>query len=244
MVIRGMSKRSYTKWPDQNCADTSPFLVPPSEGQVKLPGNRRSMASEPTCVEVDVSAGGQGKPLLYTEDLPPLHANKVFGILDLTGIMIVHDLLFHCIGYGIAEHKCDEISGQDAFWKMTLGPYLMVDIPLMTCRAMHEWSRWISYVQFCQRKGCKTALRYPVSRKRRKRYRVIKKPKDWPNEEILDMLGANLVDRSEGVVRDNHTPYDGQVDAPTSFGFDMRRRGDVSPLQAKRSGAVHTPTLQ
>ena len=132
-----MSKRSYTKWPDQNCADTSPFLVPPSEGQVKLPGNRRSMASEPTCVEVDVSAGGQGKPLLYTEDLPPLHANKVFGILDLTGIMIVHDLLFHCIGYGIAEHKCDEISGQDAFWKMTLGPYLMVDIPLMTWPCMN-----------------------------------------------------------------------------------------------------------
>ena len=243
-----MAKESYTKWPDQDCADSSPVLVPPSEGQVELPGNRRSMASEPTRVEVDVSAGDQGKGVSYTEDLPPLHTNKVFSILDLTGLMIVHDLLFRYIGYGIEEHKCNEIIGQDACWKMTLGPYQMVDIPLMTCRTMQEWSRWISYVQFCQRKGCKAALRYPVSRKKQKKYRVIRKPNDWPDKEVLDMLGANLVDLTEGVARENPTPNDGQVDAPTSFGFDvdneMRRRGDVSPLQAKRSGAVHTPTLQ
>ena len=119
-----MAKESYTEGPDQNRADSSPVLVPPSKEMVDLPKDMGNMASEPT--------------------------NKVFSILDLAPLTQVHDKVYRCIGYGLERRQCGETPEQDAQWEMPLGPYMNVDLMLMTCKTMREWSDYDNFALLFQ----------------------------------------------------------------------------------------------
>ena len=197
-----MAKESYTEGPDQNRADSSPVLVPPSKGVVDFPKDMGNMASEPT--------------------------NKVFSILDLAPLAHVHDRVYRNIGYGLERRQCEETPGQGARWEMPLGPFMKVDILLMTCKTMREWSDYDSFAllfQYQNSDECdlRVTLQHPI------RDRV-----------VTGVWRPKYFCTKTGICYPGFGDYDTNSVAPECYSAALRERIECQWLNENRPQHIHT----